>query len=394
MSKTLYTVSEIAKLAGVSLRTVRFYDEKELLRPVSYSETGYRYYNRDSLIQLQRILMLRYLGFSLEQIKEILHSDTSLDTQLLQQKRLLQKKRQHLDELIETIELTEGSQGENQWKALLHLLHLTSYEEKIQEQYQSSDNLEKRISIHSYSTNPEDWFDWVFRHMDIRKGSHILELGCGTGLLWKKNASKLAKNLSIVLTDRSEEMLKQARENLAPFTDEFKRKNIRIRYEIMDANTLELPKSAYDTIIANHMLYHVENRKECLRQVSNALKKTGVFYCSTIGDGHMRELHAIVRSFDPQIEIMHERNVVEFSLESGRQQLEPFFASIDCQKQENNLLVDKALPIYNYVYSYPGNAPYVLDKRGEEFKELLENRIQKEGAILIHKATGMFICQK
>ena len=62
----LYTAGEIAKIAGVSLRTIRFYDVKGLLKPVSYSDAGYRYYNQESLAVLQKILMLKYLGFSLQ----------------------------------------------------------------------------------------------------------------------------------------------------------------------------------------------------------------------------------------------------------------------------------------------------------------------------------------
>lgn len=50
MEQKLYTAGELAKLAGVSLRTIRFYDVKGLLKPVSYSEAGYRYYNQDSVM--------------------------------------------------------------------------------------------------------------------------------------------------------------------------------------------------------------------------------------------------------------------------------------------------------------------------------------------------------
>ena len=61
MGEILYTAGEIARLAGVSQRTIRFYDAKGLLKPVSYSKAGYRYYNQESLMVLQRILMLKYL---------------------------------------------------------------------------------------------------------------------------------------------------------------------------------------------------------------------------------------------------------------------------------------------------------------------------------------------
>lgn len=65
MEQTRYTIGEIAKLSGVSAKTLRFYDEKGLLKPVGYSEAGYRYYNENSFVVLQRILMLKYLGMPL-----------------------------------------------------------------------------------------------------------------------------------------------------------------------------------------------------------------------------------------------------------------------------------------------------------------------------------------
>ena len=72
MEEKLYTAGQIADMAGVSLRTIRFYDTKGLLKPVSYSDAGYRLYNRSSILLLQKIVMLKYLGFSLQQIAEMI----------------------------------------------------------------------------------------------------------------------------------------------------------------------------------------------------------------------------------------------------------------------------------------------------------------------------------
>lgn len=149
MGETLYTAGEIAKIAGVSLRTIRFYDAKGLLKPVTYSEAGYRYYNQESLVILQRILMLKYLGFSLQQIEKMIQEDIDLkrdmNTQLAEQKQLLQEKKAQLEQMIATIEIMEKSAEGDRWSYLVHLLNLLTDEEKIQEQYKNSSNLEKRI---------------------------------------------------------------------------------------------------------------------------------------------------------------------------------------------------------------------------------------------------------
>ena len=83
-----------------------------------------------------------------------------------------------------------------------------------------------------------------------------------------------------------------------------------------------------------------------------------------------------------------------FRLENGEVQLRKFFAGVKCERQENDLIVDNAEAVYDYVYSYPGNAPCILEQRGTEFRELLEEMLRREGAIYIQKDTGMFTCRK
>lgn len=393
----LYTAGEIAKIAGVSLRTIRFYDVKGLLKPVSYSEAGYRYYNQESLVVLQKILMLKYLGFSLQQIESIIHDDISAgkdtNAQLAEQKQLLQEKKTQLERMITTIEIMEKSPDEDKWSYLVRLLNLLTDEEKINEQYQNSSNLEKRIRIHDYSTASEEWMEWVFNKMDLKSGMTVLELGCGTGLLWLKNIHKLPQGIHLVLTDRSEGMLAETKENIKPYQAMLNERNVTIEYQIMDANDLSLKQQIYDAVIANHMLYHVKNRDACLQTIAKALKPNGAFFCSTVGNTHMKEMHELVANFDSRIEMPSAHFTVAFRLENASQQLEKHFTTIERHDHENDLIVDDADVIYDYIDSYPGNAHFILSQRGNELHEMLEAKLEKEGAIFIHKSTGMFICK-
>ena len=88
-----YKVSDIANLAKVSKRTIQFYDEKDVLKPSYIDKSGYRYYSEDKLLQLQKILALKYLGLSLNDIKTILMDDDSdVVNSLLLQKNLINQK--------------------------------------------------------------------------------------------------------------------------------------------------------------------------------------------------------------------------------------------------------------------------------------------------------------
>ena len=69
-----YSVKQLATLSGVSARTLRFYDEIDLLKPAYHSDKGYRYYEEEQLLLLQQILFFRDLGFKLNAIKSILDS--------------------------------------------------------------------------------------------------------------------------------------------------------------------------------------------------------------------------------------------------------------------------------------------------------------------------------
>lgn len=69
------TSGEFANKAGVSAKALRIYDEKGLLKPVGYSEGNYRLYDKSSLLILEKIIALKHVGFSLEEIKSSLEND-------------------------------------------------------------------------------------------------------------------------------------------------------------------------------------------------------------------------------------------------------------------------------------------------------------------------------
>ena len=97
----MMTVHEVSKLAGVSIRTLQYYDKIGLLRPMGYTDAGYRLYDDTDLERLQHILLFRELEFPLKEIKAILNSpDFDRSKALEQQIKLLQLKKEHIENLI------------------------------------------------------------------------------------------------------------------------------------------------------------------------------------------------------------------------------------------------------------------------------------------------------
>ena len=102
-------INEFAKLAGVSVRTLHYYDEIGLLKPAEVDQqNGYRFYDENSILRMQEILFYRELDFSLKSIIEILSSpDYDKEKALAEQKKLLILKKERLERLISAIDCAE-----------------------------------------------------------------------------------------------------------------------------------------------------------------------------------------------------------------------------------------------------------------------------------------------
>lgn len=102
-----YTVNQLAKLAGISIRMLHHYDEIGLLKPAYYGENKYRYYEKEQLLQLQQILFFKSLGIPLSAIQEILASeDFNKIAALKSHRKILKNQLGQIKKLIKTIDKT------------------------------------------------------------------------------------------------------------------------------------------------------------------------------------------------------------------------------------------------------------------------------------------------
>ncbi|MGH2319112.1 MerR family transcriptional regulator [Planococcus sp. SE5232] len=110
-----YTVQKLGNLAGISTRTLRYYDEIGLLKPARKSSSGYRIYGQQEVDKLQQILFYRELGLDLEHIKNIVNDPGFSSSQALEEHReKLHAKRLQLDLLISNVEKTiSATEGES-----------------------------------------------------------------------------------------------------------------------------------------------------------------------------------------------------------------------------------------------------------------------------------------
>lgn len=101
-----YSIAHVARMSGITSRTLRHYDDVGLLSPAFTGEGGYRYYEPEQLLRLQEILVLRELGLGLERIREVLDRDTDRVTALREHHERLLAQRDRLDRLARTVQHT------------------------------------------------------------------------------------------------------------------------------------------------------------------------------------------------------------------------------------------------------------------------------------------------
>src|SRR5882762_699099 len=118
----------------------------------------------------------------------------------------------------------------------------------LREQYKDGTNLSARIRLHQrFSINRYGQMRWILDRIQIPENASVLEVGCGTGLLWRGSA-KVLRGWHVILTVMSEGMPRETRPSLA-------RLGHSLSYMQVDAQAIACRDESFDAVIANHMLY-------------------------------------------------------------------------------------------------------------------------------------------
>ena len=385
-----YTSGQFAHMAEVSVRTIRYHDQQNILKPSYINESGARFYTDEDFVRLQQILLLKYLGFSLEDIREMTINDT--DYHLMQnalnlQLKLIDDKIEQMQLVKQAIQDTSREISKNHtvnWSQMLHLIHLTGMEKSLKTQYQNASNISARIRLHEmYSQNQTGWFPWIYHNCKITDGMRILEIGCGDGTLWNENMAKLPQNISAVLSDISEGMLRDVRRRIGS--------DSRFSFQAFDCHRIPFVSDSFDLVIANHVLFYCDDIAKVCREVSRILVPGGRFLCSTYGASHMQEITALVQEFDSRIQLSGDALYARFGLENGAELLAPYFSEISTQLYDDALYVTDAAPLIEYILSCHGNQNQYLLERYQDFRRFVEKKTLK--GFHITKSAGLFICR-
>ncbi len=259
----------------------------------------------------------------------------------------------------------------------------------VKDQYGNSSNLRARARIYQLfgrsETDTREWMDWVFDQFDLPGSSRILELGCGTAALWAKNSHRVPLGWDIVLTDLSPGMVEEARRaqrfGNQPFTA-----------LVCDARSLPFDDESFDAVIANHTLYHIQDRQTAFAEIHRVLRRSGRLYATTVGESHLAELAQLLTRVKPELSKEWAEPSVQFGLESGADQLKACFTEVEVRRNDGELTVTEVGPLVDYVQS---TTRLRLDETQEaEFRRLASDHISAHDAIRITTSSGMLIASK
>lgn len=247
-----------------------------------------------------------------------------------------------------------------------------SEQEQVREQYATDANLRARIELHDrFSTSTLSYPRWVFDGYDFGDDADVLEVGCGNGMIWRENLDRIPPGWRLTLTDLSPGMVETARGVLGD----------RATYVATDVQELPFGDASFDAVIANHMLFHVEDRPRALGEIARVLRPGGQFRATTIGLEHLRRLRELV---PPREGGQWEKTRERFTVEQVSKELAPFFVDVELEPYEDSLEVTELEPLLDFVRSRGD----VTEEELEPLRRAAEMEIAERGSFYVPKTTS------
>lgn len=291
------------------------------------------------------------------------------------------------------MDLSVGNAAADKKELSVKISTMRSNREYLDEQYRDKANLQIRIHTHEKYSHPKiDFPEWVLGLVNWTGNETVLDAGCGSGAYVeaaKRRASwYIAGDLSFGmlsgLAERSVDRLN------------------------LDVTAVPLANDTVDVILANHMLYHVPEPEEALKEFHRILRQGGQLVAATNSRRYMPELWELLEKVEIHLGAHessdHWRKQEEllntFSLESGKDILDAQFQRVVRHDLDGELIFEEPGPLLAYLgtmrerWKLTMNVDAAWDEISSVLGTILEQQLAERGQIHISKRAGVFVCTK
>ena len=390
------TSGEIAKKVGVSQKAIRLYDEKGLLKPADYSEGNYRLYDKESILVLEKIIALKHIGFTLEEIYDNLVVGKNMDIveSLNQQLEIMEQKKAEIQKTIDCIKgILARTDGQPGWSDVAEIAR------NIRQDQDADD-------FHFYALKhtaiDRDWYEVIYEMLNISKDSRVLDIGCGYGKLWRNNWKEIPKGTTINGIDLhgswADDFDKYIRENKADISE---LNDISLHWGDAEEQNVwnEVytgEEDSYDYVVAHYLFETINNPEKLLRNVSNVMKKGATFSCNayqiTSEHFYWKKVFNDLNLKDNFIKDKIKEE--EKCRDDFKTLLEKYFEIVEAQSLDNSMRYETVDDIFERLCSvYPANVKYIKDNESI-IKTYFMKGLQENDEIIVANSIEFWRCQK
>ena len=386
------TSGEIAKKAGVTQKAVRLYDEKGLLKPSDYSEGNYRLYDKEALQVLEKIVALKQIGFSLEEIRDNLIKGEATDVEeaLRMQLKTMEEKRYQIEKVIDSINRTlERKTGKLDWDDVAGIVQNVSIDQKADEWHWDA-----------LKHTSEDWHVTLFNYINVKENEKVLDLGCGFGKTWRNSWNRIPKGTKVFGYDVhgswADDFEKYIEDNKGELAD-----NVEFKLEFEDLTKESAWKKIkkekeYSLILAHYLYFEVKNIEDIVAKASKVLSKDGVFsyngyavnwwYTYFLKD--FKAMGLDTSFIDAGIKAQHKAE------REGEEMLKKYFSKIEVVELGNSWHYNNSDDIVEKMLeNFEDNKKYILDNK-KKIKDYYDAKIKKDGDVVCNRVSVFWNCYK
>lgn len=386
------TSGEIAKKAGVSQKAIRLYDEKGLLKPTDYSEGNYRLYDKAALQILEKIVVLKQIGFSLEEIRDnlVIGDVQDIEAALRMQLKEMEDRRYQLDKVVAAIRRTLDRKPENlDWDDVAEIVQNVRLDQRADERHWDA----------LKHTEPEiDWYAQIFQSLSIRENEKILDLGCGYAKLWRNNWTEIPRGTRIFGYDVhgswADDFDNYIPEHKAELTD-----GVEISLDFLNVEKKETwekiqKEDTYSLIIAHYLYFELKEVESLVAHCSKVLGEGGMFSfnCSNVSTWQyffkdVLENAGLEASF---INTIIKEKVAERDLDV--ELLKKYFDRVESVVLINTWHYNDAKELLQKMKTIYSDQEKFISHHEDEIINYFDQRIKKEGEIVIVVESPFWHC--